>query len=104
MDCTNDGPAAVSQVAQDGNDLIVVCGARLSLRTKSDHSASGCGGFWRLTSSAVVLSSPDVGSSTKSTEGFVSNSNATLTLFLCPPDMPRFSSFPVEVTRDEGMV
>ncbi|KMZ74167.1 hypothetical protein ZOSMA_133G00160 [Zostera marina] len=40
------------------------------------------------------LSSPDVGSSRINKEGSITISSPTFTLFLCPPEIPRFSTVP----------
>mmetsp|Transcript_3270 Transcript_3270/g.6932 ORF Transcript_3270/g.6932 Transcript_3270/m.6932 type:complete len:101 (-) Transcript_3270:1099-1401(-) len=48
----------------------------------------------RARAMVAAPSSPEVGSSKKSTEGIVTSSIPMLTRFFCPPEMPRFSSFP----------
>jgi hypothetical protein len=45
----------------------------------------------------MVLSSPDVGSSKKSTNGEAMSSMPMFTRFLCPPEMPLVSSSPIKL-------
>ena len=42
------------------------------------------------------LSKPEVGSSKINKEGSITISNPTLTLFLCPPEIPLFSTVPTK--------
>ena len=46
-----------------------------------------------------ALSKPDVGSSKINSEGSITISNPTLTLFLWPPEIPRFSTVPTREFR-----
>lgn len=45
------------------------------------------------------LSKPDVGSSKINNEGSMTISIPTFTLFLCPPEIPRFSTVPTSESR-----
>mmetsp|Transcript_35218 Transcript_35218/g.39980 ORF Transcript_35218/g.39980 Transcript_35218/m.39980 type:complete len:88 (+) Transcript_35218:1411-1674(+) len=48
---------------------------------------------------AVIVSSPEVGSSKKMTSGSVTNSTATETLFRSPPDKPFLLASPTKVSE-----
>mmetsp|Transcript_818 Transcript_818/g.2744 ORF Transcript_818/g.2744 Transcript_818/m.2744 type:complete len:136 (+) Transcript_818:1129-1536(+) len=50
---------------------------------------------WRMTSNAVVLSRPVVGSSNRTTRGCAMSPRATATRFFSPPEMPRTVSEPM---------
>ena len=45
------------------------------------------------------LSKADVGSSKIKSDGSITNSRPTFTRFLCPPDIPRFSTVPTKEFR-----
>lgn len=45
------------------------------------------------------LSKPEVGSSKNNNDGSITNSIPTLTRFLCPPEMPLFSTVPTKEPR-----
>mmetsp|Transcript_2988 Transcript_2988/g.9817 ORF Transcript_2988/g.9817 Transcript_2988/m.9817 type:complete len:98 (-) Transcript_2988:268-561(-) len=55
------------------------------------------------TSAAILASRPEVGSSTRSTGGFVSSSRPMLTRFRCPPESPRSSTEPMRVRMSSSL-
>mmetsp|Transcript_14135 Transcript_14135/g.42824 ORF Transcript_14135/g.42824 Transcript_14135/m.42824 type:complete len:102 (-) Transcript_14135:397-702(-) len=55
------------------------------------------------TSSAILASSPEVGSSTRRTGGLVRSSRPMLTRLRCPPERPRSSTEPMRVWLSSGL-